>query len=389
MNRQIPLIKLTPQKILIINVFGIGDVLFTTPLIRNLKKNFPGVFIGYIANKRTAILLKNNPLVDKVYIYERDDFRVVYGQSKLESVRYLRRALAEIRDEQFDLVIDLSMSTHVSFLMWWIGIKNRIGFNYKNRCPFLNAKVPFTGFEGKHVVDYYLELLEMLGVPVASRNLELPIPSVDRASARDRLKQAGITEHDLVVGIVPGGGASWGKEAIFKRWAAEKYAQLADQMIEKFSAKIILLGSEDERDLCSRVAQLMHHRVLQLGGETTILQMAAILDRCRLAVLNDGGPLHVAVAVGTQTVSLFGPVDERVYGPYPRGKHIVVKKHLACQPCYRRFRMAQCDHIRCLGSISVEEVYQKLEGILKEIVTDSHSLNEFLEKISRKVDFIQ
>ena len=92
--------------------------------------------------------------------------------------------------------------------------------------------------------------------------------------------------------------------------------------------------------------------------------MAALFEQCRLAIVNDAGPLHVAVAVGVKTVSIFGPVDPKIYGPYPAEGHSVVQKDLPCQPCYRRFCMANCEHISCLSELSVEEVYRKVKGIL-------------------------
>ncbi len=92
--------------------------------------------------------------------------------------------------------------------------------------------------------------------------------------------------------------------------------------------------------------------------------MAALLQLCRLVIVNDGGPLHVAVAAGVKTASMFGPVDPVVYGPYPSLGHTIIQKGLACQPCYRQFRKASCDHLSCLRDLSVEEVFNKIERLL-------------------------
>ena len=352
------------KRILIINIFGIGDVLFTTPLISNIKNNIPDSFIGYVCNKRAAAILVNNPKVDKIFIYEKDDYRDIAKKSKVELVKKIFYSLAEIKKENFDLVIDVSLNKYASFLMWLVGIKKRVGFNYKNRSPFLTRKIKLDGYEGKHVIEYYLGLLESLGFPITSRQLEVFIPDEDRAWAEALLKKNNIADNDSLIGIVPGGGASWGKDAVYKRWPPERYAQLADKMVEKFSAKIILLGDTLEKDLCQRVAQAMRHGRLEITGQTSVGQFAALLAKCKLAVVNDGGPLHVAVAAGTKTVSIFGPVDENVHGPYPRQGHAVVIKDIACRPCYRRFRKADCEHHNCLNLISVEEVLEKVEQTL-------------------------
>ncbi len=351
------------KKVLIINIFGIGDVLFSTPLISNIKAAFPDCFIGYICNKRAAPLLSANPKINKIFLYERDEFNRVYAQSKIAFLKKMTGILGEIRREKFDVVIDLSLNTHAQFLMWFLGIKTRIGFNYKNRSPLLNHPVKLEGYEGRHVVDYYLSLLDALGIPKKNNRMELIINDSDKDWAAVKLSDFQIKKNDFLVAVVPGGGASWGKDANFKRWSTENYAQLADKMIEKFSAKVILLGDSFEEELCRRVMGAMHKSANIVCG-VSLGQFAAILSMCKLALVNDGGPLHVAVAVSTRTASIFGPVDERVYGPYPQGRHIIIKKNLACQPCYRRFKLADCRHHNCLNSLSVNEVMTRLEQSL-------------------------
>ena len=152
------------MRILIINIFGIGDVLFTTPLIKNLKDNIPDAFIGYVANRRAAVVLENNPNIDKVIVYERDDYTEVYKKSKIRFLQKFKKALQEIEDERYDLVIDLSLNSYASFFMWMVGIPKRIGFNYKNRSPFLTRKVKLEGYEGRPVAEYYLDLLKELNL---------------------------------------------------------------------------------------------------------------------------------------------------------------------------------------------------------------------------------
>jgi len=152
-----------PKKVLIINTFGVGDVLFTTPLISNLKANYPELFIGYICNRRTAALLERNSKVDRIFVYERDEFLEVHQGSHIAFLKKFLIFFKAIKSEKFDLVLDVSLSRGTSFFTWAIGIKHRIGFNYKNRGIFLNKKIPLAGYEGKHVVDYYLGLLEELG----------------------------------------------------------------------------------------------------------------------------------------------------------------------------------------------------------------------------------
>ena len=150
------MVEFSYKKVLIVNTFGIGDVLFSTPLIASLKAHDPNIALGYVANKRTADMLSHHKLIDHVFAYERDEFHHAYKHSKIKFLKKARSFLEEIKAHQYDVVIDLSMNTPTGLLMKMAGISERIGFNYKGRGKFLTTKIPFKGFEKKHVVEFYL-----------------------------------------------------------------------------------------------------------------------------------------------------------------------------------------------------------------------------------------
>ncbi|MBL8012297.1 MAG: glycosyltransferase family 9 protein [Candidatus Omnitrophica bacterium] len=352
------------QKILIINTFGIGDVLFSTPVISNIKRAFPQTVVHYLTNPRSSAVIKDNPKISKTLIYERDDFHKVYKRSPLEFIKKWVAFFNEIKAEKYDAVLDLSLDRGMGAMCMVAGIKQRIGFNYKNRGLCLTRRIPFKGYEGKHVVDHYLSLLEDIGIPAIDKHLELVIPEADLQWAKDWQFGEALAFSKLLIAVFPGGGASWGKGARFKRWPVEKYVKLVDKMIEKFDAHIILMGNSEERELCNQISRVSPSGTRVVAGDLSLTQSAALLKQCRIAILNDGGPLHVAVASRVTTVSIFGPVDDRVYGPYPATGHYVVKKGLACQPCYRQFRMANCSHVNCLAQLDVDDVLRKVEEVL-------------------------
>ena len=351
------------KKVLIINIFGIGDVLFTTPVIRNIKESIPQVTVGYMANQRTVRILENNPLVDRVHVYERDFFQEIWGRSKKEYFQAMARSLNEIRNEKYDVVLDLSLNGNAAFLMWLVGTTERIGDDFRGRSPFLSRKIPFKGYEGKHVVAYYLDLLKELGLSTKYRKLEIYSSPEDERWADDFCKENDFSKDRKVVAVFPGGGASWGKDARFKRWPAAKYAQLINKMIDKLSCEVIIFGDEKEQDICSDIASAVANKTNSVCGKTTLGQTIALLGKCSMAVVNDGGPLHMAVAKGVPTVSIFGPVDSEVYGPYPKDEHLVVTYDVSCRPCYRQFRKASCDHITCLKNIDVNDVFGNIEQV--------------------------
>jgi len=338
------------------NPYGIGDVLFTTPLVANLRLCWPQAKIAYLANRRTADFLRSQPGIHQVLVYERDEFAGHFS-------KYIE-LWQNIRQQGFDGVFDFSLNSGLGFLCAASGIRRRIGFDYRKRGKFLTDRLDLAGYEGRHVIEYYLDLLRLIDVPVQTNRMTLDIPAQELQWAKDWIKKQAIDPAKPLIAVLPGGGASWGQSAGLKRWGASKYAHLIDKIVENFDAAVILMGDPKERELCREVAGETNFPVYFAVGETSVLGMAALLTQCRAAILNDGGPLHVAVAVGVRTISIFGPVDPAVYGPYPVADHLVVRKNLPCQPCYRRFRMARCGHINCLGELSVDDVYRKVQGIL-------------------------
>ena len=343
------------KKILIINPYGIGDVLFTYPVIRNLRLSHPQAQISYMANRRVADFIKQNPDVNQVIVGERHELKLTQKWFHFFN---------EIRRERFDVVFDFSLNDTFGFLSAACGIKRRIGFNYRGRGLYLTDKVELIGFEGKHVVDHFLDLLAFVDVPLVDRHLHLFVPAEDINWARNWLVKNEVDARKPLIALFPGGGASWGDQAKYRLWGAANYAQLVDKIIENFDADIILMGDSKEEALCREVARLANFPLYDAVGQTSLLGLAALFKQCKAAVINDAGSVHVAVAVGVKALSIYGPVDPNVYGPYPPAEHLTVQKGLPCQPCYRRFRMPQCSHISCLRDLSVEEVYRKVQGIL-------------------------
>jgi lipopolysaccharide heptosyltransferase II len=350
------------QRILIVNPFGIGDVLFSTPMIAALKEHFPGVSISFIGNARTAPFLKNDPRIDQVFSYERDEFFVVYRRSPWQFFLKWKRFVDELRAGQFDLALDLSLNSGLGLALKLAGIPKRVGHDFKGRGRFLTDRSPLKGYEGRHVVEHHFELLRSLGIQAVPGKMTFPISKEDEAWAGRFLKEKDISSA-RIVGLYPGGGASWGTGASVRLWATEKYAKLADKVIENTSAIIILMGDKADLSRCEDIARRMSRRPVIAAGETNLGQSAALMKCCRFLIMNDGGAMHVAAALGVRNVVVFGPVDEKTYGPFPISQQIIAAKDLPCRPCYRNFRMSDCKHLSCLTKLTVDEVYKRVEGL--------------------------
>jgi len=355
-------------KFLIINPFGIGDVLFTTPVIRAIKDAYPDSVIGYWCNERVGGVLRNSPKINKVFALSRGDIKKIRNESWWKGIFSFLGLLRGIKREKFDISLDFSLDHRYSLISKLLGIKKRVGFNYKKRGRFLTHKIDVEGYSLRHVVEYYLDLLKPLGIKPGGNTLEFPVPESSKVKSKNMLAGHGITGKGPVIGIVPGGGASWGRDAVFKHWPALKYAQLADKLAKDSSSQIVILGDESERPITEVVVSAMKHKPLDLTGRTNLEELAALISNLNILITNDGGPLHIAVALGIKTVAVFGPVDALVYGPYPpSARHVVIHKDFDCRPCYRNFRFQGCEHDRrCTRGITVDEVYAAAHRLIKK-----------------------
>jgi len=350
------------KNILIINPFGIGDVLFSTVLVRQLRKDNPDSYIAYICNLKVKDILITNPDINEVFVFERDEYRNEWKRSKIAGIKKFLGFWREIKKKKFDVVYDLSLGKEYAFFCWRAGIKDRRGFNYKGRGRFLNYKILFDGFNDKPVAEYYLDLLLVRRTgPLshsANGNTVLVTTDEDRRYISNFLSQAGVKDNDILIGIAPGGGMSFGlKNQDRRRWPVEKFSALADKIVEKFNAKIILIWGPGEEGLVKEIASLMKQKLL-IAPATKIREMAELCGICKLIICSEGGPLHIANSQGVKTISIFGPVDEKAYGPYPKsGKSTIVTSNVSCRPCYKKFKLPECDNKECLENISVDQVF--------------------------------
>lgn len=362
--------KKKEMSFLIINSFGIGDVMFSTPLLRNLKENFPGAKIFYVCSRRTEPLLRNNPLVSGTFVYEWSDFERLKQRSKVLWIKAILRLLKDIKKERISVCLDLSLNSQFSFFAWLIGIKRRLGLDYKKRGIFLTDKLKITGFEHKHVVEYYLDLLKLLNVPVKKFPMEIYCGREADDWGGRVLDKLNLSAGRRIIGISPCGGDTWGPKAFLKRWPENNFSELINRVAEKYSAAIFIFSGPNEKKEVNRILSGVRDKSsCHVFTDCSLERVVGLLRRCSLVISNDTGILRFADALGKDLIALFGPVDEKVYGPYPPGRpgKVVLKKDIACRPCYRRFRLSECVNDQaCLKGIDVEEVLETIEAIFRK-----------------------
>lgn len=356
------------RSIMIINPYGIGDVLFSTPLARNLHEAYPQARISYLSNQRTEFVLRDNPLINKIFIYDRDEFVNTRKRSFTKWIKMHFALLGAIRQERIELAVDLSLNTFFGIIAMLAGIRTRVGLDYHNRGKFLTKKRYVEGFDDKHAAEYYLDLLEVMGLPLRNSGLEIYTNSRSRAWAEQFVKDNCEGMTGPLIGIAPLGGETWGEYANRKRWPPGHFADLVDGMVEKFHARVLLYGgSKDDVDISDIMSKIKNKTACHPMIGQSFEHVIASVDKCDLFISNDTGLLRFADALGKKIIAFFGPVDEKVYGmfPFDPKRHVYMTRDLSCRPCYRRFRLGPCDKdMACLKGISVDEVMQAVAKLL-------------------------
>lgn len=336
------------KRILIIQTAFIGDVILCTPLVRNLRKIFPDSFLSFLLIPETKNVLENNPHLDEI---------LVYDKRKKEGISGFLQMLSRIRKGEFDLAVIPHRSMRSALLAYLSGIPERIGFD-RSAGSFL-----FTRKEGypteTHEVDRNLSLLSSISAESADASPELFPSPEDFSYVRQLLLDSGIREQDRIVGIAP--GSVWAT----KRWLPERFAEVSQLLVDEKGAKIAFIGSEDDLDICGRIADYMNGNPLVLAGRTSILQSAAMISLCKVVLSNDSAPVHIASAMKTPVAAIFGSTTpEFGFGPYGV-KHAILQKGVYCRPCgiHGRNKCPE-EHFRCMKEITTQEVFQAISPLL-------------------------
>lgn len=353
------------RRVLVVQPYGIGDLLFMTPVLRALKL-LPGIeCVDLLLGSRTDVIVRGNPHVDEIMIVNKDTF---HSQSRMQTVRDVAALGRKLRRKKYDLLLDFSLRCEYAFFSaFFLGIRKRAGFAYKRRAFFHNIRVDLkNGYTGRHVADYYCDLAEKAGVPVRSRWLEFYPSETAALEPFDYLSAVDAPEgFSGWIAVSPGGGESWGRDAHFKRWPVHAFAALLTRLRERVGFRgVLIIGSPSERALSEELQSHLTVPAVNLTGRLSLDQTGWLLREALAFVGNDGGLLHLARAVGRPVAGIYGPVDDGVYGPYPRtkGSAVVFHRYLDCRPCYHRFRYrSDCAHRDCLQRLDGEEAMRQLE----------------------------
>lgn len=333
----------TKKRILIFNVNWLGDVLFSTAVIRNIRYSYPDSFIACVIPPRCYPILEGNTYLNEIIVFDEKTSH----KSILAKLNFIR----QLKKEHFDMVFLLHRSKTRALLCWLAGIPERIGYLNKNKGLLLTKKIVPVDQNSVHRMDYYLNLIKGVGLEVKDKFTDFFTSEQDLRSTDDFLKVNSVKKEDFLVGMHPGG--NWG----LKRWKKENFAELANLLIKEFNVKIILTGSEKDIELGEEIKKLSKGDLIIAAGKLTLKQFGALCKRLDLFISADSGPMHIANAAGAKRIiALFGPTDISITGPRPADKVAVLQKNVGCKiPCYE----VECSDNRCMQAINARDVIAK------------------------------
>jgi len=328
------------NRILVRGVNWVGDTILSYPMVQQLKILFPKSHLTILIPSYLVDLWKTFPHVDEIIPFQK--------KRGIGSIWEDLNLSQSLKERHFDLAVILPRSFRSAFHIYLARIPIRIGYRDEGRSLFLTHKIHRTK-EILHVhrVRYYQKLLEPLGKIENLPSPQITLREENRRWASQVLMDLGFLEGKPLIGMNP--GATYG---LAKCWYPDRFGELGKRLSEKWQASILLFGKEEERPIVHEIQKHLGAKGINLTGKTSLLQLAALLERCALLVTNDTGTMHVAAAVGIPVVALFGSTPPHITGPWGDG-HVVVKKDVDCSPCWRR--VCPTDH-RCMELITVDDV---------------------------------
>jgi heptosyltransferase II len=337
-------------RVLIRGTNWIGDVVMTLPAIAAVRRTWPRARISVLAKPWVAEVYRLCPDVDEIIpFHEPGRHAGIMGKWRLA---------ADIRGWRFDCAILLQNAIEAGILARLASIPLRVGYNSDGRGALLTHSVRRTPeIRRVHQIDYYLAMVRAVGCLPAGRDVRLS-PGADYAAIAQRLfAEYGREANRPLIGIAP--GAAFGPA---KKWFPERFAAVADRLIDDTGAQAILFGSAGDRESTAAVAQSARHPLIDVAGKTNLKEAMAVIARCNLFLSNDSGLMHVAGALGIPTIAIFGSTNPATTSPAGE-KSIVIHHDVECAPCLKP--VCPTD-FRCMKMIGAEEVYVAARRLLED-----------------------
>lgn len=328
----------------------IGDLVMAIPVLSSLRKAYPSAKITAMCLRSIASLLHKHPDLDEVFQFDRGE---VFIRNTVK-----RDIVQKMRYGQYELGIVLPNSFSSAWLFWQGGVKRRIGYEGNLRNWLLTDPVSRSLQQsGHHMIITYQLLLTSLSIPYLITSPNIYLDPIEIEYARNIFRIYGIIEDSSVLGINI--GAAYGSA---KCWPTTKFYLLVKKLLDNHPrVRLVFFGDQSLSDTVKKLCSSLSKRAINLAGLTTLRELAAMISLCDGFITNDSGPMHIADAVGTPLIAIFGSTCKYRTGPYRGGT--IIHKETACSPCFSR--ICPID-FRCMEEISVQEVYNACTRILQK-----------------------
>jgi heptosyltransferase-2 len=333
-----------PENIIVRMPNWLGDLVMATPVLANLRERYKLARITAMCQSGVGKLIEHDPHIDELFVFNKPS-------GWLHRDEY-RNIITPLQHGKYDLGVLLTNSFSSTFRFWKGSVKNRIGFSKNMRCLFLNKAVPFPkNLEKQHLVQTYQMLLAPLGIEETHTAPKLYITDNEVLAAKMMLEKYGVQNDNIIIGINP--GAAYGSA---KCWLPERFKEVTEKLLTDPQVRVVYFGDKVGAPLVNEICNGFDGRVLNMAGKTSLRELMALISLCRVFLTNDSGPMHIASALETPLVALFGSTSDVKTGPYSGGT--VIHKHVSCSPCYKR--VCPID-FKCMKQIGVDEVYQTIK----------------------------
>ena len=341
------------MNILIVKLSAIGDVIHTLPSLAVLRTHYPDAHITWVIEEAAADLIVNHPHLDRVIVsrrkgWIRDIQSGRFGKAYVE----IRSFIKALRSQPYDLVIDFHGLLKSAVIVFLSRGKRKLGYDSLQELSglFLTEKIPED--MNKHAVNRYLDFVRYLGADTDHPSFFIPVDDVVRGRIANLLRTNGLNPGSPFIAVSP--QAFWET----KLWDDDKFARLCDRIVAELNIPIVFTGSE--QPIIASIQSRMQSPAVYLAGQTTLRELACLFNLTEMLITTDSGPMHLAAAMKTPVVSLFGPTDPKRTGPYGQG-HRVIHQNLPCSPCF----LKTCDTRQCMTEISVDHVFKAVQEKLE------------------------
>lgn len=348
-----------PKKILLIKLGVVGDLVIASAFFDSLRNHFTADQVVLLTGRKSFRTIENNPSIDRFLLA---DDAAIYKGGWFSRFQETFRIIKLLRKENFDLVFVLHRSWFFNLLVFLCGIPERVGFARGREGFMLTHRV--VPRPNRNERESYLDLLRKLGVVVKYERSFYYLSKTEDGFLASFLRCHNIRGDERLIGIAPGGGKNVKTNMVTKRWPEKNYVILIRRILVEIPCRVLLFGGPDDREIASRIQA--ENPVCLDATDLSFGEMASVFRGCQLLIGNDSGPLHIASAMKTPTLSFYGPTNPKEWAPQDLHDTFIYKQ-VECSPCYKQGRFPECDHLKCLTSISVEEAWEKVTIKLEHI----------------------